>query len=100
MSAKDIQQYLEANRVKFPPEILVGELRKAGHAENDIQEALRSLNITGVTPASGQAVITTWGKVWRFLVGFITGIAISSVLMAAVTYVILLILSKNNFNVF
>ncbi len=101
MANKNIVEYLEANRVKFPPELLVAELRKAGHAEGEIQEALRTLGVGSIAPAQGgTSTITAWGKVWRFLVGFITGIVISFVLMAGVIYIILLILSRNNFDVF
>ncbi len=83
MSTIEIRKYLEANRGKYPPEFLVAELRKAGHVENDIQEALRSLNITGVALAPVQGAITTRGKVWRFTLGFLAGGIISSVLFVA-----------------
>lgn len=88
MATKDIQQYLEANSGKYPPELLVAELRKAGHAENEIQEALRTLGVGPVAPSQGGAgVITAWGKVWRFGLGFLSGGFISFALIAAIVAV-------------
>lgn len=94
MSAKDIQQYLEANRGKYPPELLVAELRKTGHAESEIREALRSLNIAGVVLAPGQGIITTWGKVWRLALGFLVGGLISFVLTVAAVYSLIILMSS------
>lgn len=95
MAAKDIQQYLEANRGRYPPELLVAELRKAGHSESEIQRALGGPAVYQMPDVSP---LTTWGKAWRFIVGFLVGNAISSVLMVATIYIWFFL--RNNFNVF
>lgn len=76
MAIQDIRNYLKANRGKYPQELLIAELRKTGHAESEIQEALKSLSALG--SASVVQPQNIWAKVGWFVWGFIVGAAISS----------------------
>ncbi len=76
-SVEDIIQYLKANQSQFPVESLVNQLRKAGHREKDIAEALRSLNLavpqSAAYPAPSAQPVSTGMKIWKGILGFIVG---------------------------
>ncbi len=77
-----IVQYLQQNKDAFSKDSLIGELRKAGHSENDIMEGITIVYGNGShipLPPMGVNTIKYAGFWIRFLALFVDGIIVFAV---------------------
>lgn len=55
MAIDDIRQYIELHKNQYPLEVLIEQLRKAGHPENEIQTALQEVRKVSLLPSGGDS---------------------------------------------
>ena len=89
MALNDILKYIEANKSRYSLEVLLGELRRNGYPENEIQEALNEFSVPSVPIVShGEAVSSANEATGRKIGAWIGGLLASFslfVLAAVVT---------------
>lgn len=77
MALHDIINYLEANRGKYPREVLIAQLQKSGYPEEEIKEAFQKIN-------SGSQIPSSLNAKKKFSVGgFLLGLFLNLFLLAA-----------------
>jgi hypothetical protein len=57
---QNVVNYLQQNKGAYSREALIEELKKAGHTENNISEAVRSVFGGGIDLSSNSGVINFW----------------------------------------
>lgn len=90
MAVKDIIQYLEANKAKFSPETLMGELRKSGYPQDEINEAFGIMR--GAPPLThGVSRQISGRENWKIVAWWIGGFVAAAIVFIGAAILLLII---------